>query len=264
MFEIRSREGLPIRGDINAPQHARALIVIVHGFKGFKNWGFFPWLADYLCDEAFTVVRFNMSRSGIGEDLDAFDRLDLFAGDTYSTQINDLLDVVNHAQSRFRGLPLFLLGHSRGGGVALLAAREIEKLAGVVTWSSISHADRWDEQTKRKWRAEGHLDIENSRTRQMMRMSTSILDDYEAKRGRLDILDSAKRLRVPLLSIHGARDESVPAEESRLIMSRAHDSSLVIIEAASHTYNAIHPLVHVPRELDYAAALSAHFVSVYS
>ena len=47
-FTIDSREGLPIRGDLDAPDEARALVVIVHGFKGFKDWGFFPWLADHL------------------------------------------------------------------------------------------------------------------------------------------------------------------------------------------------------------------------
>jgi alpha-beta hydrolase superfamily lysophospholipase len=264
MFELKSREGLPIRGDIAAPRHARALVVVVHGFKGFKDWGFFPWVAEFLCDHGLAMVRFNMSRNGIGENPDTFDRLDLFAGDTYTTQIHDLVDVVRHAQSRFRGLPLFLLGHSRGGGVSLLAARELEDLRGIVTWSSISHIDRWDDETKRKWRARGTLEVLNTRTKQVMPMSTAILDDYEKHASRLDILDSAARLAVPLLSVHGGRDESVPVEESREIVARARDSSLLIIEAASHTYNAIHPLVHVPRELEYAATASAHFVSAYA
>ncbi len=264
MFELKSREGLPIRGDIDAPRHARALVVVVHGFKGFKDWGFFPWVSEYLCDDGLTVVRFNMSRSGIGERPDEFDRLDLFSDDTYTTQIHDLVDVVRHGQAKFRGLPLFLLGHSRGAGVALLAARELDDLAGIVTWSAISHIDRWDEETKRKWRAKGTLEVLNTRTKQVMPMSTKILDDYERHASRLNILDSASRLPVPLLAVHGGRDESVPLQESREIVSRARDSSLMIIEGASHTYNAIHPLVHVPRELEYAAAVSAHFVNAYA
>jgi pimeloyl-ACP methyl ester carboxylesterase len=232
MFEISSREGLPIRGDIDAPPKARAAVVIVHGFRGFKDWGFFPWLSDYFCASGAVAVRFNMSRNGIGE-----------GNDTYTIQIHDLLDVVAYTQSRFRGLPLFVLGHSRGAGVALLAAREIEDLAGVITWSAISRADRWE-------------DLDAS--------STAILADFEANRQRLDILDAASALRAPLLAIHGARDSSVPSEESRAIVSRAPDASLLIIEGASHTYNAIHPLVHVPRELEFAALLSAHFVAAYS
>src|SRR5712672_2386533 len=97
-FTILSDEGLPISGDLDAPPEAKALVVIVHGFKGFKDWGFFPWLAETLCNHRFAVCRFNMSRSGIDENPETFDRLDLFADDTYSGQIADLQKVVRYAQ----------------------------------------------------------------------------------------------------------------------------------------------------------------------
>lgn len=263
-FQIESTEGLLIRGEIASPARPRALAVVVHGFKGFKDWGFFPWLSERLCEAGFAAVRFNMSRSGIENDPESFDRLDLFADDTYSAQISDLVTVVRHSQGQLGRLPLFLLGHSRGGGVALLAARELEQLHGIVTWSAISHVDRWDAPTKTKWRADGFMDVVNARTKQVMRMSPRILDDYEANRDRFDILASAARLRVPLLVVHGGSDESVPAGEAHQIAGRAKDSSLLIIGGASHTYNAIHPLVHVPPALDYAAVVSEHFLAAYS
>lgn len=263
-FEIESSEGLIIRGDIESAARPRALVVVVHGFKGFKDWGFFPWLGEQLCEAGFAVVRFNMSRSGIGDHPDEFDRLDLFADDTYSVQIADLNSVVRHAQAHLGRLPLFLLGHSRGGGVALLAAREFELLQGVVTWSAISRVDRWDAPTIDKWRSDGFMDVVNARTRQVMRMSPRILDDYEAHRNRLDIGASAARLRVPLLVVHGGADESVPVEEAYEIAGRARDSSMLIIGGASHTYNSIHPLVHVPSALEYAALVTEHFLAAYS
>jgi pimeloyl-ACP methyl ester carboxylesterase len=263
-FTIRSREGLPIRGDLDAPLSARALVVLVHGFKGFKDWGFFPWLAERLCDEGDAVCRFNMSRSGIGENPETFERLDLFAGDTYSGQLSDLRDVISFAQSEFPELPTFLLGHSRGGGVALLGARDVPRLAGVITWSAIARTDRWDPDAKRKWRADGYRDEVNARTKQVMRMSTAILDDVEAERERLDILAASRRLDVPLLVVHGARDESVPAAEGHQIAGEARDVSLAVIGAASHTYNAIHPLIHVPFELSLAAEITTRFIAAYA
>jgi pimeloyl-ACP methyl ester carboxylesterase len=263
-FELLSGEGLPIRGNFDAPPGARALVIVVHGFKGFKDWGFFPWVAETLCNHGFAVCRFNMSRSGIGENPDAFDRLDLFAHDTYSIQLADLRTVVAFAQSRFAGLPTFLLGHSRGGGIALLGARDVPKLAGVATWSAISHANRWDDGAVRDWRRTGWLDVINARTKQNMRMSTAILDDFEAHRDRLDILHAASLLDVPLLVIHGANDESVPAAEAEEIARRARTSALLIIGKASHTYNAIHPLVDVPFALSLAGLVTAHFVRAYS
>ncbi|HUP45184.1 MAG TPA: alpha/beta fold hydrolase [Thermoanaerobaculia bacterium] len=258
-FTVESSEGLPIRGDLHLPEDARALVVIAHGFKGFKDWAFFPWLAEHLAGHRLAVCRFNMSRSGIGESPESFDRLDLFADDTYSEQIADLVSATAYAQGR-SDLPTFLLGHSRGGGIALLTADLIPNLAGVITWSAIARADRWDDATKKRWRADGFLDVVNQRTKQVMRMSTAILDDYEANRDKLDILGAASRLHVPLLVVHGGRDESVPVEESAAIAAAAPEVSRLILHSAGHTYNAIHPLIHIPAQLTCAAEVTAHFV----
>jgi pimeloyl-ACP methyl ester carboxylesterase len=259
-FTIRSHEGLDISGDIDVPERPRALVIVVHGFKGFKDWGFFPWLAQRLTQHHLAVVRFNMSRSGIGGDPETFSRLDLFADDTYSTQLDDLRRVVAHAQQQFPRLPAFLLGHSRGGGIAILGAADVPRLEGVVVWAPIANAGRWDEAAVEQWRRDGFREEVNQRTKQLMRMSTRILDDYEANRERLDVAAAAARLAAPLLVIHGGRDESVPVEEGKLLAAAAPDASLVVIERAGHTFNAIHPLVHVPFELLLAAEISAHFV----
>jgi alpha-beta hydrolase superfamily lysophospholipase len=205
-----------------------------------------------------------MSRSGIGDDPETFERLDLFAGDTYSTQLADLRAAVHYAQQKLPTLPTFLLGHSRGGGVAILGAQDVPRLKGIVVWSPIARADRWDEETKRQWRASGSLDVVNARTKQVMKMSPAILDDYEQHRDRLDIIGAAEQLRVPLLVVHGGKDESVPSDEGRLIAARTPEASLVVIGRASHTYNAIHPLVTVPFELVIAAEVSAHFISAHA
>ena len=259
-FTLTSEEGLPIRGDLDTPRNAEALVILLHGFKGFKDWGFFPWLAEYLCDQHFAVCRFNMSRCGIGDDPQTFDRLDLFADDTYSTELSDLRAIVRHSQSRV-SLPTFLFGHSRGGGVAILAAANVPNLRGVITWSAIAHADPWDAVTVKQWRRDGHFDVINSRTKQVMRMSTRVLDDLDARR--YDILGAVSRLQVPMLIVHGKRDESVPVRDSAELAAAAKDRAHVVISSATHTYNVVHPMADVPRELELAAAATARFISSY-
>jgi pimeloyl-ACP methyl ester carboxylesterase len=258
-FTLTSDEDLPIRGDLDVPDRVRALVVIVHGFKGFKDWGFFPWLASRLLQHRLAVCRFNMSRAGIGDDPETFDRLDLFADDTYSRQLADLRRVVAYAQEQQPALPTFLFGHSRGGGVALLAASAVPSLRGVALWSPIARCDRWDDATKRQWRQQGFLDNVNQRTNQNMRVSTKVLEDYEQNRERLDIERAAADLRVPLFVAHGGRDESVPLDEGRSLATHAADGSLLVIGRAGHTFNAIHPLVTVPIELTLATEATAHF-----
>lgn len=263
-FTIESEEGLPIRGNLAVPEKARGVVLIVHGFKGFKDWGFFPWLAHHFVRQHLAVCRFNMSRSGIGDDPESFDRLDLFEHDTYSTQLSDLATVARYVATQLPSLPAILLGHSRGGGVAILGAQEVPNLNAVIAWSPIARVDRWDDETKRTWRERGVLEVVNQRTQQTMRMSPAVLDDYEHNRERLDIVAAARALQVPLLVVHGERDESVPVDEGKLLASSSHDASLVTVSRASHTFNAIHPLIHVPFELVLASQVSCRFALAYA
>jgi alkanesulfonate monooxygenase SsuD/methylene tetrahydromethanopterin reductase-like flavin-dependent oxidoreductase (luciferase family) len=49
-FELANRRGDPLRGDlrwVEAPRPA-PVVVVCHGFKGFKNWGFFPYTGERL------------------------------------------------------------------------------------------------------------------------------------------------------------------------------------------------------------------------
>lgn len=261
-FTIDSVEGLPIRGVIQLPAEPHALVVLVHGFKGFREWGFFPWLAERFVASGCGVCRFDFSRNGVGAAGDEFDELDLFEDDTYSTEIADLRSVVEFLLSRqsFSTVPLSLFGHSRGGAVAILGASSVPDLASVVTWSAISDLRRWDEATLREWRARGYMDVPNARTGQMMRVSTAILDDLDRNADTLNVQRAARSLAVPLLVVHGTADETVDPNEARILSESARDSSLLMIDGASHTFGAIHPLVDVPFELDLITRVTTSFI----
>ncbi|MFA6954634.1 MAG: alpha/beta hydrolase [Thermoanaerobaculia bacterium] len=265
-FEILSAEGLPIRGVLEIPEAPIALVVTVHGFKGFKEWGFFPWTSEAFAASHIASCRFDMSRGGITEGSETFDRLDLFADDTYSIEVDDLTRVVAHARKGegLWELPLFLFGHSRGGAIAILGSREIEGVTGVITWSSIAKLHRWDDATVERWRRDGFMEFENARTKQVMRVSTRLLDDLDANRERLDFTRTLAESRLPILVLHGAADESVPVEEATVLHELAQNAPMVVIESATHTYGAIHPLINVPRELRLAMAITRQFVQSWS
>lgn len=264
-FAIPSKEGLEIRGVLDLPADASMLVLLLHGFKGFKDWSFLPWLAETFSRQGLAVCRFDFSRCGITESSEMFDRLDLFADDTYSCQIDDVEAVVAHlrADSRTADLPIALLGHSRGGGTALLSAKRSGAIA-VATWATISRTDRWDPETVRAWREQGTLFVENARTKQQMPVSTRILEDLDVNREQLDIGDAVRDLDVPLLVVHGGDDSTVPVSESRAVAAAAREATLVEIDRASHTFGAIHPLITVPMHLSLAAHVTCSFLTTRS
>ena len=259
-FELRGADGGPLRGDVRTAGANRPAVVICHGFKGFKDWGMFPHLAERLARAGLTAVSFNFSGSGVGADGESFSEPDRFAHDTYNRQLDDLSEVLR-VLSAARLVPGLgvpprrgLLGHSRGGGVAILKTAEDPGIGALVTWSSISTGLRWSAETVRDWRAQGELEVVNTRTGDVLHLRTDILDDLEADRarGRLDITAAAARIAVPWLILHGSEDESVPLAEAKALATANDRASLRVIPGAGHTFGARHPWQGSTRELDEA------------
>lgn len=103
----------------------RPAVLVLHGFKGFKDWGMFPPLSERLAKAGFTVVSFNLSGSGV-DDAGEFSLPDQFARATYSGDLGDIAQVVEAVASGALDVAaptsIGLLGHSRGGGLGVLAA----------------------------------------------------------------------------------------------------------------------------------------------
>jgi pimeloyl-ACP methyl ester carboxylesterase len=250
-FSLDTDEGLPIRGDLHSPAARGPVVVCIHGFKGFKDWGFWPETARRLGAAGYGVVRFNFSHSGVGEDQETFSEPALFESGTYSREIADLRAVLSRLE---RGLlpggeridisRVGLLGHSRGGVASLAVAASAEfPVRSVVLWNPVARVLWWDAEARRQWREKGHWEVVNARTRQVFRVTTALLKDAEENRERLEPLINAASLAVPLLVIVAREDESVPPETG-VRLSRAAPaplSGLVEIPATGHTFGATHP-----------------------
>lgn len=240
-----------VRGAIDAPvAHAGNLphVILLHGFKGFMDWGFFPAIARRIAERGFAVVRYNASGSGVGDDLESFTEAEAFARNTLSREIEDLENV--RAWIRAGNIPgvdpgrASLVGHSRGGGLALIHAAEHGDCRCLVTWAAVATFDRFDEGAKALWRARGSLPILNARTGQELRLDVSALDDLEEHQARFDVRAACRRLRTPVLIVHGTADESVPFPESRALSGAIDPRVLRVLEVpgAGHTFGIRHPM----------------------
>jgi len=260
-FRLDQPHGV-IRGDARIPEGPppRTAVVIVHGFKGYKDWAFFPWLAEQLVADRHAVVTFNLTGSGIGpRDPHAFTELEAFAANTYSREVADVnavlagvrTDLLTRVPDR-----IGLLGHSRGGADAILAAagrapgastragaRETgtPPVDALVTWSALAELDRWSEETRVTWREAGRIHVLNSRTGQQMPMDVGLLDDFEENREMLDVEAAAAGVSVPWLIVHGTGDDTVSPTHARRLAGAAGTARLELVDGAGHTFDASHP-----------------------
>jgi len=266
-FTLHRPSGLVVRGETYAgPGNSARTVVICHGFKGFAHWGFFPHLAKEIASAGMRAITFDFSGSGIGEDRETFSDPSAFEKNTFTQELADLDAVVQEARRLGWITSQYgLLGHSRGGGVAILHAATTEGVKALATWSALSYVSRWTDSEAITWRERGFIDIVNARTGLVMKLGTPLLEDVEAFGATmLDIEAAAARVKVPWLIVHGSADETVPREEAdRLHELSRTTSTLRIIENGNHGFGARHPFDDEPEVLKSAIRETVEFFEQY-
>lgn len=250
------------------PDSSKPCVIYIHGFKGFKDWGFVPYIGQFLADRGFLAVTFNFSHNGIGENPVEFTELEKFAQNTFSREIRELNELVSACKSGEFGPcgKVGILGHSRGGGTSLLAGSQNNDIGAVATWSAVSSFNRYSDELKEKWRKKGFFEVVNQRTGQVFHLNSTLLDDIEAHgEDSLSIEKSVKNLNKPLLVVHGLEDEAVPEKEADKIYGWADSqkSEIVKVSKTGHTFGAAHPFVGSNEKLDFVLAASADFFKKY-
>jgi dienelactone hydrolase len=225
----------------------RPAVVVVPGFKGFKDWGMFPPFAERLARAGLSAVSVNLSGSGV-DDEGEFTLVERFGHNSYSAELDDALQVVDALARGALGVAapssIGLVGHSRGGGIGVLAAGEDRRITALATWAAISSVERWSPAEQRAWREAGVKEIVNARTGQRLPLYPDVLDDIEHHaNSRLDILGAAGRLAAPWLIVHGTEDESVSSLEAEALHAAAKGDSVrhLPIDGAGHTFGTVHP-----------------------
>ncbi|EGL83516.1 hypothetical protein CathTA2_0912 [Caldalkalibacillus thermarum TA2.A1] len=255
-FKIEMAPNRLIRGELfPAHEPPQGTIIICHGFKGFKDWGFFPYVANTLSSSLpLHVITFNFSHNGVGDNPYEFTELEKFAKNTYTKELEDLDTLVqavrNHtlplenAQKNIELMPepLFLLGHSRGGGVSLIYAFDHpEWIAGVISWNGITNVDLFTEEQKHEMREKGRTFIDNARTGQKMPIDLEVIEDIEANQARFNIVERAKTTHVPIFLIQGTDDHPRLIEGSQTLVNANPQIQWIKIPDGNHTFNAVHP-----------------------
>lgn len=254
--EIPSTEGVPIRYDLLVPTVVNSsslpVILFIHGFKGFKDWGAFPDACEELVRSGFAVIAFNLSLSGVGESLTEFDEPELFRRQTLSQDLEDVGSVIDAIKTKRISSDkvsldtdrIGLVGHSRGGHTAIAAAAEYAEVQCLVTWSAVAdYNTRWSDQMKSDWDKKGTTEIVNSRTGQILQLDKVGYDDAVNNAERLMAIRRVQELYIPSLFIAAKEDEAVSYHDTEQLFrhSPADEKEIRLIAGTGHTFGISHP-----------------------
>ena len=253
-FQIINKSGFEIDIDIYSKEldktsHYLPLVIFAHGFKGFKDWGGFPYMMEKIADTGYLAASFNFSLNGVEKSNPMeFTRLDLFAQNTYSQELEDIGCVIDYFYNNADKYnvdrkKIALIGHSRGGGISIIKASEDNRIKCLITLASMSKFYWHSEAYKKKWREKGFDEMLNTRTNQMMRRNSSFLDDLEENKDRLNIFNSVKKLNIPYIIIQGSEDLSVKFSEAEEIYNNSNKNltEFFLVPNTGHTFGIVHP-----------------------
>ena len=249
---LPGKNGKPILLDygFKQTQQPKPVVIFAHGFKGFKDWGHFNKVMEHFVEQGFGFVKFNFSHNGgTKEQPIDFPDLEAFGNNNYSKELDDLKTVVDWITNDISLPPkeinkeeIYLIGHSRGGGISVIAASEDQRIKKLVTWAAVADLiNRVSPQELAYWEKEGVIYVENARTQQQMPMYYQFAEDTLKHKERLTIERAAKTIDFPHLIIHGTNDQAVPLSEANNLAQWNPNADLFIIEGADHVFGARHP-----------------------
>ncbi len=271
-FLIENKDHPPILADLFlSPAKKAPVVVYCHGYKGFKDWGHLPYIAPYFSVHSMHFLKFNFTHNGTSlNQPDEFVDLESFAENNYSRELLDVEKVIDYLFSdrnadkeKMDLNQVYLMGHSRGGGIAILVASKDKRIKKLVTWAAVSDFARRFPIGKAmsKWKEEGVFYIKNSRTKQNLPHNYQFYEDFVKNRERLDISEAERNLDIPHLLIHGTQDESVYLGEALHLMSLNEDCSLMKIKGGTHTLGAYHP--YDKQELPHDVMLALNYTLTF-
>ena len=256
----------------NSNNNKMPVIIFCHGYKGYKDWGAWNLVAKEFANNNFFFLKFNFSHNGgtVKNPID-FPDLNAFGNNNFTHELNDIERVFsflygNPEFSKNIDLAnLFLIGHSRGGGICAIKASENKQIKGLITWAGVSNFKiRFNENSEEfdEWKDKGVKYVENKRTKQQMPHFFQFYHDFKKNEERFNIKTAVKNLKIPFLVVHGDKDSSVLPFEGDDLHSWSKNSTFFSISNGNHTFSSKHPWKKkkLPKELKTVTEATISFI----
>lgn len=227
-IQLENHQGESLAGTLHQPRGAPAGAVIAgHCFTCSRHTGVLQRICNDLCDAGFMALRFDFSGNGRSQGR--------FEQSTWSKQILEMEAAIGLMQEK-GATWIGLAGHSLGAAIALLTARQngsvsaVCRVAGRVSKARSMHFLTVSQQHALE--RTGRVEF-TSRGRQLT-LHRTFVEDAD----RYDLTAAIRTLTVPMLVVHGDRDEIIPVSEASLARTaNPRMVELSIVAGAGHMFS---------------------------
>jgi len=264
-----------LNGDIyyNKKLNNYPIIIISHGFRGWKNWGFIPFLAQNLTKKNALSITFNYSHNGKPDNTGFIQDINNFANNSISQQIKDLNLLIKSIKNNDLNIPqnifdkwnknIHLIGHSLGAAISLIVGSKSKSVNTIILLATIATFDRYTPRQKQLWEKQGYLEFPNQTTNQKLRLNLKFLKDLEKNKSKFDLTKIINQTKKPVLIIHGKQDHTVPLKEiTPLINSKNKLIKTLILPQTGHTFGTNHPSKNTSKEIKKVINIISKFLNI--
>jgi len=207
------------------------VIIMCHGYTGDKV-GPWPYLfvtaARFFAKNGWAVIRFDFR--GSGESSGSWEEQNL------ETEIEDLGAVLNYVTKRqeLNQEKIGVIGHSRGGALALIKTSQDSRIKSLVTWAAVANWKPLWGKTAGEISKKGYISFSSFKeTGQLLKIDFK----YDP------VTNFSSKINVPTLIIHGEKDGKrtgeVPLSHAKaLLKSIKSRKALFVIKGAGHLFFA--------------------------
>lgn len=227
---FQNSRGQRLAGILHEAESDKA-IILLHGFGGDKDeQGIFIKMAEALCKEGFTALRFDFAGSGEsgGE----------FSDMTFASEAGDMKSAIEFMKSRGYK-KIGVIGQSFGGAIPILGYSK--DIISMVLWNPVARMESFrnylttqNENWREEARKTGTFRLYKERLKRYLYAGKSLAEESE----RLDIFSEARKISCTVLVIHGEKDSILPWKDSKELLTFLKGKKrLEIIKGAEHAFH---------------------------
>jgi len=231
-LNITNNQKEKLSGVLHKANAKKSVVIVCHGHTGNKDRPFPTGICKALRKAGINSFRFDFSGNGESEGR--------FEDSTFSKEAQDLRSVVDHF-CREGYDEIGIIGHSMGAVACVVEAANDKRLKFVIWVAGPVHLessfkDLLASKQTRKIKNNGRTEIQffKESSKKWLTVSKKFFADLK----KVKPLAEVKKIKVPILFIHGTEDEAVPVKECEMIFAEANPpKELIVIHGANHCFD---------------------------